>query len=57
MKAGAVDFLTKPVDREKLLAAVRIAHRQDRSARAEREARDSDRQLASRRSRRASARC
>ena len=25
MKAGAVDFLVKPVDREKLLAAVRIA--------------------------------
>lgn len=41
MKAGAVDFLTKPVDREKLLAAVRIALGKDRSARAEREARDS----------------
>jgi FixJ family two-component response regulator len=41
MKAGAVDFLTKPVDREKLLAAVRIAIGRDRSARAEREARDS----------------
>jgi FixJ family two-component response regulator len=41
MKAGAVDFLTKPVDREKLLAAVRIAIGKDRSARAEREARDS----------------
>lgn len=41
MKAGAVDFLTKPVDREKLLAAVRIAIGQDRSARAEREERDS----------------
>ncbi len=41
MKAGAVDFLTKPVDREKLLAAVRIAIGQDRSARAERELRDS----------------
>ena len=41
MKAGAVDFLTKPVDREKLLAAVRIAIGRDRSARAEREQRDS----------------
>ncbi len=41
MKAGAVDFLTKPVDREQLLAAVRIAIGRDRSARAEREARDS----------------
>ena len=38
MKAGAVDFLTKPVDREKLLAAVRIAIGRDSSARAEREA-------------------
>jgi FixJ family two-component response regulator len=37
MKAGAVDFLTKPVDREKLLAAVRIALGRDQSARAERE--------------------
>ena len=41
MKAGAVDFLTKPVDREKLLAAVRTAISRERSARAEREARDS----------------
>ena len=41
MKAGAIDFLTKPVDREKLLAAVRIALGKDRSWRAEREARDS----------------
>jgi FixJ family two-component response regulator len=41
MKAGAVDFLTKPVDREKLLAAVRIAIGKDSSWRAEREARDS----------------
>ena len=41
MKAGAVDFLTKPVDREKLLAAVRIAIGKDSSARAEREARKS----------------
>ena len=47
MKAGAVDFLTKPVDREKLVAAVRIAIGRDRSARAEREARHSiDRRLA-----------
>lgn len=41
MKAGAIDFLTKPVDREKLLAAVRIALGRDRSTRAQREARDS----------------
>ena len=41
MKAGAVDFLTKPVDRDKLLAAVRVALNRDRSARAQREARDS----------------
>jgi RNA polymerase sigma factor (sigma-70 family) len=41
MKAGAIDFLTKPVDREKLFAAVRIALGRDRSARAQREARDS----------------
>lgn len=39
MKAGAVDFLTKPVDSEKLLAAVRIAIGRDQSARAERETR------------------
>jgi FixJ family two-component response regulator len=38
MKAGAVDFLVKPVDREKLLAAVRLAIGKDLSARAEREA-------------------
>jgi FixJ family two-component response regulator len=37
MKAGAVDFLTKPVDREKLLAAVRIALGKDQNARAARE--------------------
>ena len=41
MKAGAVDFLTKPVDREKLLAAVRIAIGRDQSARVERGERDS----------------
>ena len=39
MKAGAVDFLTKPVDREKLLAAVRIAIGKDVNARAARQAR------------------
>jgi FixJ family two-component response regulator len=33
MKAGAVDFLTKPVDEQKLLGAVRIALQKDRSAR------------------------
>jgi len=37
MKAGAVDFLTKPVDREKLLAAVRMAIGRDQTARARRE--------------------
>ena len=41
MKAGAIDFLTKPVDREQLLAAVRIAIGRGRSARTEREARES----------------
>ena len=41
MKAGAVDFLTKPVDREKLLAAVRIAIGRDQSARIERDERES----------------
>jgi FixJ family two-component response regulator len=41
MKAGAVDFLTKPVEREKLLAAVRIAIGRDHSARAAREQRAS----------------
>ena len=38
MKAGAVDFLTKPFDREQLLAAVRIAIDKDRTARAARAA-------------------
>ena len=33
MKAGAVDFLTKPVDEHKLLAAVRIAIGKDRAMR------------------------
>jgi FixJ family two-component response regulator len=41
MKAGAVDFLTKPFDREQLLAAVRIAIDRDRSARAARAERSS----------------
>jgi FixJ family two-component response regulator len=41
MKAGAIDFLTKPVDREKLLAAVRIALGKDSTWRAQRQARDS----------------
>jgi FixJ family two-component response regulator len=41
MKAGAIDFLTKPVDREKLIAAVRIAIGKDTSWRAERQARES----------------
>ena len=33
MKAGAVDFLTKPLDEQKLLGAVRIALEKDRVAR------------------------
>src|SRR6185295_5763687 len=33
MKAGAVDFLTKPLDEAKLIGAVRIALQRDRSAR------------------------
>ncbi|HET7362781.1 MAG TPA: response regulator [Burkholderiales bacterium] len=36
MKAGAVDFLTKPVDGEKLLAAVRAALAKDHAAREQR---------------------
>lgn len=36
MKAGAVDFLTKPVDGEKLLEAVRTALAKDRTAREQR---------------------
>jgi FixJ family two-component response regulator len=34
MKAGAVEFLTKPVDTEALLAAVRVAFKRDRVERA-----------------------
>ena len=41
MKAGAVDFLTKPFDQEQLLAAVRIAIDKDRAARAARDERSS----------------
>lgn len=41
MKAGAVDFLTKPFDQAQLLAAVRAAIEMDRMARAERAARSS----------------
>jgi FixJ family two-component response regulator len=36
MKAGAIDFLTKPVDAEKLLAAVRAALARDQGAREQR---------------------
>jgi FixJ family two-component response regulator len=36
MKAGAVDFLTKPLDAEKLLQAVRSALEKDRAAREQR---------------------
>ena len=41
MKGGAVDFLTKPVEREKLLESVRAALARDFTARAARERRDS----------------
>jgi FixJ family two-component response regulator len=40
MKGGAADFLTKPVDGEVLLAAIRGAIERDRSQRAERAERD-----------------
>ena len=36
MKAGAVDFLTKPLDEAKLIGAIRIALDKDRSAREQR---------------------
>jgi len=41
MKAGAVDFLTKPFDQAQLLGAVRLAIDKDRSARAVRAERSS----------------
>ena len=41
MKAGAVDFLTKPFDQNQLLAAVRTAIERDRCARAARAQRSS----------------
>ena len=40
MKAGAVDFLTKPFDPQQLLAAVRTAIEKDRALREKRDARD-----------------
>jgi len=41
MKAGAVDFLTKPIERDKLLRSVRTALERDAADRAARERRDS----------------
>jgi len=40
MKGGAVDFVTKPVDRDRLLGAVRAAVERDRAAREARAARE-----------------
>jgi len=40
MKAGAVDFLTKPVERDKLLSSVRTALERDATERATRERRE-----------------
>ena len=40
MKAGAVDFLTKPVERDRLLSSVRTALERDATQRATRERRD-----------------
>jgi FixJ family two-component response regulator len=40
MKAGAVDFLTKPVERDKLLSSVRAALERDATERATRERRE-----------------
>jgi RNA polymerase sigma factor (sigma-70 family) len=39
MRAGAADFLTKPVDEEVLLAAIKVALERDRRARESRESR------------------
>ena len=41
MKAGAVDFLTKPLDLEQLVDAVRTAIEKDRALREKRDSRDS----------------
>jgi FixJ family two-component response regulator len=44
MKAGAIDFLTKPFDDEKVLAAVRVAIEKDLSSQHIRKQRDSVKQ-------------